>query len=374
MRLIAPIASPLFAHITQRVFGTALLELVEHDHVGEIEHVDFLELTGRAVFARHDVHRDIDQIGDLGIGLPDACGLDDDEIEVRQLQQANGVPECSARRTVLTARGERTHENVRRGERVHANAIAEQCSARATTGRIHRDDGDVAIRKMAHEPLQQLIVETRLAGAAGAGQSHDRNAVLHFRQRPADRLIIALFQRRDGLRNLSMITRIQRRECKGRSHRISHALQHVIDHPVQTEATTIFGRVDPLDSMTLERFDFVRRNGAATAHDDANVTHVQLAQHVHHVREVLVMATLIRGHGDGVRILLDGGAHDLGDAAVMTEMHHLCAVRLEQAPDHVDRCVVTVEQRRRRHETQRLLAARRQWRSGRKRRRTAHIC
>ena len=46
-----------------------------------------------------------------------------------------------------------------------------------------------------------------------------------------------------------------------------------------------------------------------------------------------------------VGVLLDRGAHDIGDAAVVAEVHHLGAVRLQQAADHVDGGVVAVEQR-----------------------------
>ena len=46
-----------------------------------------------------------------------------------------------------------------------------------------------------------------------------------------------------------------------------------------------------------------------------------------------------------VRVLLDRGAHDVGDAAVVAEVHHLRAARLQQAADHVDGGVVAVEER-----------------------------
>ena len=56
------------------------------------------------------------------------------------------------------------------------------------------------------------------------------------------------------------------------------------------------------------------------------------------------MAALVGADGDGVGVLLDGGAHDVGDAAVVAQVHHFRAVRLQQAPDHVDGGVVPVEQ------------------------------
>ena len=65
------------------------------------------------------------------------------------------------------------------------------------------------------------------------------------------------------------------------------------------------------------------------------------------------MAALVAADRDGIGILGDGGAHDVGDAAVVAEVHDLGAARLQQAADHVDGGVVPVEQRRGADETQR---------------------
>src|SRR6185312_9541840 len=70
-----------------------------------------------------------------------------------------------------------------------------------------------------------------------------------------------------------------------------------------------------------------------------------LPEHVHHISEVLVVAALIRACGDRVRVLLDSGPDDLRDAAVMAEVDDLRAMGLQQAPDHVDRRSVAVEER-----------------------------
>ena len=84
-------ARHLLAHVAQRILGAALLELVEHDEIGEVEHVDLLELARGAVFGRHHVHREVDEIDDLGVALADARGLDDDQVEARRFQQLHGV-------------------------------------------------------------------------------------------------------------------------------------------------------------------------------------------------------------------------------------------------------------------------------------------
>src|SRR5262250_507852 len=44
------VAPPLLAHIAQAVLRPAFLALVEHDEIGEVEHLDLLELTRRPVF------------------------------------------------------------------------------------------------------------------------------------------------------------------------------------------------------------------------------------------------------------------------------------------------------------------------------------
>ena len=80
-------------------------------------------------------------------------------------------------------------------------------------------------------------------------------------------------------------------------------------------------------------------------------------EHVDHVGEVFVMSALVGRHGDSVGILLNGGAHDVRHAAVMAQVHYLGAMRLEQAPDHVDGGVMPVEQRRGTDEAQRMRLA-----------------
>ena len=82
------VALPLLAHVAQRVLRAALVELVEDHDVGEVEHVDLLELRRRAELRRHHVQRDVDDVDDLGVALADAGGLDDDQVEAGRLQHA----------------------------------------------------------------------------------------------------------------------------------------------------------------------------------------------------------------------------------------------------------------------------------------------
>ncbi len=59
------VALPLFAHITQCIFCTALIKLVQHHKFGKIQHVDFFQLAGCAKVGGHHIHREIHQINDF---------------------------------------------------------------------------------------------------------------------------------------------------------------------------------------------------------------------------------------------------------------------------------------------------------------------
>ena len=135
------------------------------------------------------------------------------------------------------------------------------------------------------------------------------------------------------------------------------AREHILDHAVEAQAPAVLGRVDLRDAVGLQRRDLVRRNRAAAADHHADVRGALLAQHVDHVAEVFVVAALVAADRDGVGILGDGGAHDVGHAAVVAEVHHFRAARLQQAADHVDGGVVTVEQRGGGDESQRPVLA-----------------
>ncbi len=81
-RIVVP--PPLLLHVAQRVERAALVEFVDRDDVGEVEHVDLLELRRRAVLGRHQIQRYVGMLGDLRVRLPDPRRLHDDEIEPRR--------------------------------------------------------------------------------------------------------------------------------------------------------------------------------------------------------------------------------------------------------------------------------------------------
>ena len=91
------VAPPLLADVAQGVLAAALVELVEDEDPGEVEHVDLLELARGAVLRRHHVERDVDEVDDRGVALADPGRLDDDEIEA--LRRASAQPRPRGRRS-----------------------------------------------------------------------------------------------------------------------------------------------------------------------------------------------------------------------------------------------------------------------------------
>jgi hypothetical protein len=103
------IALVLLAHVAQRVERAALVELVDRDQVGEVEHVDLLELRRGAVFGRHHVERDIAVLGDLGVGLADTGRLEQHQVITRRAHDAHRLTDVRRQREVCLTRRQRAH-------------------------------------------------------------------------------------------------------------------------------------------------------------------------------------------------------------------------------------------------------------------------
>ena len=167
------IAAPLLAHISQRVLSSSPVVLIQHHEVCKIDHVDFFELTGRAVVGRHHVDRQIHEIDDFRIRLTDTGGLDNDKVVALSFEEGDRVLQHCARRGMLTSGRQRAHVEAIRAQRVHADTIAEQRAAAATSCRVDGDDRDAHGREGGQEAQHHLIDHRRLTSTTGAGDTND---------------------------------------------------------------------------------------------------------------------------------------------------------------------------------------------------------
>src|SRR5213592_4039257 len=89
------VALDLLAHVAQRVLRALAVELVDRHEIGEVEHVDLLELARGAELRRHHVERNVGVRHDGRIALADAGRLDDNQLEPRRLARGDSVAERS---------------------------------------------------------------------------------------------------------------------------------------------------------------------------------------------------------------------------------------------------------------------------------------
>src|SRR6476620_6537743 len=76
-----------------------------------------------------------------------------------------------------------------------------------------------------------------------------------------------------------------------------------------------------------------------------------LFQQVFHVLEKLHVTALVRGNGNTLHVFLNSAFYYLCHTAVMTQVNNLCSLALENAAHNIDRCIVPVEKRGRRNDT-----------------------
>jgi hypothetical protein len=103
-------------------------------------------------------------------------------------------------------------------------------------------------------------------------------------------------------------------------------------------------RIDLLDTIPFELGNFFRDDHAPAAAKHLDAFATPSTQQIDEITEVFVVTALVARHGNAVGVFLQCGGGDLIDRAVVAEVDHLNAARLQDAPHDVDRGVVAVEQ------------------------------
>ena len=171
-------SEPLATDRTPRVVGTTPVELVDRDHVGEVEHLNLLQLGSGTELGGHDVERDIGNVGHGGVALTDPGGLEDNEVVVRRSTGLDYIRYEERDLGTATSGGHRAKEDLWRLDGVHPYTVAKECSAGATLGRVGRKHGDAqTVALVEAEPSYQLVDERGLPGTTRAGDADDGRRV-----------------------------------------------------------------------------------------------------------------------------------------------------------------------------------------------------
>ena len=83
------VAFVLLSNLAKGVERALLVGLVDCHQVGEVEHVDLLELGAGPIFRRHHVHRQVGVVDYLGVRLPDTRRLQDHQVITGRLDHAD---------------------------------------------------------------------------------------------------------------------------------------------------------------------------------------------------------------------------------------------------------------------------------------------
>ena len=110
------VAAHLLANGSQGVFAAALLVLVEHNHVGHVEHLDLLELGVSAELGGHDVEGMVGHRRDGVAALADAARFTKDEVEADRFGDLDGSVEVGADLRAAASAGKAAHVEVVVGE------------------------------------------------------------------------------------------------------------------------------------------------------------------------------------------------------------------------------------------------------------------
>ena len=172
--------------------------LRDHEHVGHLHDPGLQELQ-RVAGAGLDDHRDrVGRLGDLGLGLADADGLDHDDVE-RGRQRLRGGARGGGEAAEPLAGGHRADEDAAvGGVGVDPGAVAEQRAARALGGRVDREHRHASARCGASAATSALssvdlpapggpVTPTTCAGASPPSASGDTAAEQRRDLRPQRR-------------------------------------------------------------------------------------------------------------------------------------------------------------------------------------------
>ena len=256
------------------------------------------------------------------------------------------------------AGGQRAEEHVVTVEGVHPDPVTEQRPAGAPVGRVdgqHRHPQLVLL--VGAQPPDQLVGQRRLAGAAGPGDAEHGN--LAGRRGRGQRRTVRVRQ----AAGLQAGDRPGQGPPVAGQHGVGGSRlggeigvavpDELIDHARQAELLAVLGRKDPYPGRGQPR-DLIRHDDPAATAEDPHLPGAGLGQQLRQVLEVLDVAALVGTDRHPLGILLQHRVDDLADRAVVPEVHHLGALRLQDAPHDVDRRVVPVEQRGRRDEPHRV--------------------
>ena len=126
-----------------RGVGAVAVGLVDHEDVADLEDAGLRRLDAVAHAGREQHDRGVGGAGDLDLALPDADGLDEDDVAAGGVEHAERLRRRPGQTAEVPARGHRADEHAGVGRVVlHAHPVAEQGAAGERRRRVDREHAD----------------------------------------------------------------------------------------------------------------------------------------------------------------------------------------------------------------------------------------
>ncbi|CAI8277634.1 MAG: Uncharacterised protein [Flavobacteriia bacterium] len=151
---------------------------------------------------------------------------------------------------------------------------------------------------------------------------------------------------RDHARHRTIVVRVERLHflLKGFAQLEITFFDQIVDHALQPHGPAVVRTVDTRYPIGHQFLDLLRQDDAASSAEYFDVLGPCFLEQIDHEFEVLIVTALVGSHGNGLRIFLYRGMDHFLYAAVVSEMDHFTARRLNDAPHDVDGCIVAIEQ------------------------------
>ena len=123
-----PVLDPVEDHLSKSIFRPGFIALVDDDGIGQIQHVDLVQLGRGPILAGHDVDGVVADFRHAGGTLPDTAGLHDDDVESGGLEHVYRIRKRRAELRIALAGGKAPHVDPLVTQTVHANPVPQERS------------------------------------------------------------------------------------------------------------------------------------------------------------------------------------------------------------------------------------------------------
>src|ERR1700681_1253800 len=119
----------------------------------------------------------------------------------------------------------------------------------------------------------------------------------------------------------------------------------IFNHPFQSQCTPVIRRINPADTIFLQRLYFCGKNRSTSTTKNADMAATTFVEQVTEVFEKFHMSALVGCEGDGLYIFFDGCFGNFMYTSVMAQVNDFDTFGLQDPAHDIDSSIMPVEKR-----------------------------